>query len=191
MRRLVYYVSTSIDGFIADAQGSTRWCPTEPSYVAALAELYPETFPAHLRLHLGITEGPRRFDTVLLGRRTHQQTLDTGLTSAFPHLHQHVFTTRDDLPRDPTVVAHHADAAQVVADLKRCEGRDIWLCGGADLAAQVHREVDELLLRVIPVVLGAGISLMRPLCRPLHFHLLSTRWFDNGVALLHYERFDR
>lgn len=191
MRRLVYYVGMSMDGFIADPSDSTRPFPTDPGYTAALAELFPETFPAHLRPHLGITEGARRFDTVLLGRRTHQKALDAGLTSAFPHLQQHVFTSRDDLPRDPTVVAHHADASGVVADLKRCPGRDIWLCGGADLAAQLSEEIDELLLRVSPFALGGGVPLVRSLCRPLHCHLQSTRWFDNGVVLLHYDRVDR
>lgn len=191
MRRVVYFAATSLDGFIADTQGSTREFATDPDYVADLAELFPETMPSHVRQHLAITDPPRRFDTVLLGRRTHQLALDAGLTSAYPHLEQHVFTHRNNLPHDHTVWIHHGHAADVVADLKRSPGRDIWLCGGGELAAQVYPAIDELILKVNPVVLGDGIPLVRGACRPPHLHLRSTRWFDNGVVLVHYDRVDR
>lgn len=56
-------------------QGSTRAFATDPDYVAALAELFPETMPAPIRRQFGVAKQARRFDTVLLGRRTHQLAL--------------------------------------------------------------------------------------------------------------------
>lgn len=190
MRRLVYYVAVSIDGFIADTQGSTRGFATDPEYVAALADLFPETLPTPLRRQLQVTDRPRRFDAVLLGRRTHQLSVDAGMSSAYPHLEQHVFTHRSDLPADGCVVVHGGDPERVVAALKRRPGMDIWLCGGGDLAAQIYAHIDELIVKVNPVVLGDGVPLLRGIGRPVHFHLLSTQWFDNGVVLLHYDRVD-
>lgn len=160
-RRLVYYVAASLDGFIADARGSTRAFATDPEYVAALAELLPETMPPHVRRDLDNLGPHRRFDAVLLGRRTHQLALDAGMTSMYPDLQQHVFTHRNDLPADETVLIHRGRALDIVSELKGRTGRDIWLCGGGDLAAQLCPVIDELLLRVNPVVLRDGVPLLR------------------------------
>ena len=54
MRRLVYYVACTIDGFIAREDGSFDWFLTEGEHFADLLELFPETFPAHLRDRLGV-----------------------------------------------------------------------------------------------------------------------------------------
>src|SRR5690606_25751699 len=102
MRKLVYYVAVTIDGFIAAPDGDAGFFANAPETVAALFGRYPETCPAHLREMFGIGGDPVRFDAVILGARTHQPALDAGLTSAYPHLRQFVVTNRD-LPHDPTV----------------------------------------------------------------------------------------
>lgn len=188
MRKLVYYVAVSIDGYIAGESGSTAGLSSEPDYVADLAELLPETIPGHLRGLLGVTEPARRFDTVLMGRNTHQIAVDAGLTSGYPHLDQHVFTSHDDLPDDPALTLHDGDPVAVVQALKACPGRDLWLCGGGHLAGQLLAEIDELILKMSPVALGRGIRLFGSTCAPVAFHLGTTRFFDNGVVMLSYQR---
>lgn len=188
MRKLVYYVAVSIDGYIAGQSGSTAGLSSDPDYVTALAELLPETIPGHLRGLLGVTEPARRFDTVLMGRNTHQLAVDAGLTSGYPHLDQHVFTTHDDLPVDPTVTLHDGDPVAVVRALKAQPGRDLWMCGGGHLAGQLLTEIDELILKVSPVALGRGVPLFGSACAPVAFHLGTTRFFDNGVVMLSYQR---
>ena len=124
MRRLVYYVATSIDGFIAADDGDASVFPTDPATLTALFAEYPETCPTHVRAALGVDAPPRHFDTVVMGRTTHQPALDAGLTSAYPHLRQFVVTHRDDLPEDPTVTAV-TDPVAVVRDLKGEDGLDV------------------------------------------------------------------
>ncbi len=183
MRRLVYLVATSLDGFIADSGGGYEAFPVDPETLADVFAQYPETCPAHLRDLLAVTGEPRRFDTVVMGRATHQPAVDAGLTSAYPHLRQYVVTGRTDLPADPTVTVVADDPVGLVRRLKEEEGLDIWLCGGGDLAGQLLDEIDELHLKVNPVLLGEGVPLVRHLSAARAFSLASSRTLRGGVQL--------
>lgn len=189
MRDLVYYVATSIDGFVAGPQGEVDAFALDPQLLADLFARYPETCPAHLREPLGVTGEARRFDTVVMGARTHQPALDAGLTSAYPHLRQHVVTHRD-LPDDPSVTRVEGDVLAAVAELKAGEGRDIWLCGGGDLAGQLVDLVDELQLKVNPVLLGEGVPLARLGYAGRAWRLVDLERLPGDVALLTYRRRD-
>ncbi|ROR53411.1 dihydrofolate reductase [Luteococcus japonicus] len=188
MRNLVYYVATSIDGFIADADDDFSAFPQDPATLRVLFDRYPETCPAHVRDALGVTASPRRFDAVIMGRRTHQPALDHGLTDgAYPHLNQYVVTRRP-LPDSPSVQRVSEDPAQFVADLKRQPGKDIWLCGGGDLAAQLLDLIDELQLKVNPVLLGSGIPLVRGISVPASIRMVQSEQLPGGVLLNTYRK---
>lgn len=187
MRNLVYYVATSIDGFIAEDDGDFSAFPQDPATLRVLFDRYPETCPVHVRDALGVTAAPRRFDAVVMGRRTHQPALDQGLAGAYPHLAQYVVTRRS-LPGSPSVQRVSEDPAQFVADLKREPGRDIWLCGGGDLAAQLLDLIDELQLKVNPVLLGNGIPLVRGTRIPASFRLVQSEQLPGGVLLNTYRK---
>lgn len=187
-RRLVYFVAASVDGAIAAMDGSTGFLERDGGHWQAQVEEFPETVPGHLREILGITCPPRRFDTVFLGRRTHELALDAGLTSGYPHLQQHVFTHDPDLARDQSVTLHDGDPREVLATLRAQPGLDIWLCGGGQLAGQLAEEIDDLIVKVHPVVAGAGIGLFAGVERPVQLRLQSSRVFDSGVTVMRYER---
>lgn len=182
MRSLIYYIAVSADGFIADPSGDTSAFPQDLATLRALFAEYPETCPSHVRAHFGIDGPSRRFDAVIMGMRTHQPALDAGLTSAYPHLDQYVVTHRRDLPEDPAVTIVHDDPVGLVTALKQQPGRDIWLCGGADLAAQLVAEIDEIHLKVNPILLGSGISLLRG-ALPHDLEFVSSRELPGGVLL--------
>lgn len=185
MRSLIYYVAVSADGFIADPSGDTSAFPQDPATLRALFDEYPETCPAHVRAHFGVSDPPRHFDAVIMGMRTHQPALDAGMTSAYPHLEQYVVTHRTDLPEDPALTIVHDNPVGLVATLKQQPGRDIWLCGGADLAGQLAGEIDQIHLKVNPVLLGDGIPLMRgSFSRDLE--LVSSHQLRGGVLLTIY-----
>lgn len=187
MRDLVYYIATSIDGFIADAAGRTDGIPVRPETLTVLFDRYPETCPTHVREALGITSEPKRFDTVIMGSATHQPALDAGLTSAYPHLTQFVATHRE-LPADATLQVIRGDVAATVSALKREEGADIWLCGGGDLAGQLIDVIDEIQLKVNPVLFGTGIPLFGGLGGTTEFEQTGCEAVPGGVALLTYRR---
>lgn len=186
MRDLVYYVATSIDGFIADPAGDFSFFPVHPQTLESLFARYPETCPTHLREALGVTQAPRRFDTVVMGHRTHAPAVRAGLSGgAYPHLRQ-IVITHQPLPTPPGLETMTGDIAGQIARLKKEPGRDIWLCGGGDLAGQLIDLLDEIQLKINPVLLGAGIPLFRHGVRPRQLRRVDTQVLPGGVAVATY-----
>lgn len=175
MRKLVYYVASSLDGFIADPDGDTSAFPISPDLLTAVLARFPETCPHHLREALGIVGEPKRFDTVIMGYRTHAPALEAGLTSAYPDLRQIVVTHRD-LPSDPAVETWSGGLADRIEALKGESGDDIWLCGGGHLAGQLIDHIDEMQIKLNPVTLGNGIPLIAGSCQ--------RSWVRSGVEQL-------
>lgn len=175
MRTLTYYVATTLDGFIGDPAGGFDFFPLTEELTAVLVEEYPETVPTHLRALLGIDAPNKNFDAVVMGRRTWEPSLDAGVTSAYRHLKQYVFSTTMTEAPDETVTLVDSDPLEYVRGLKQQDGKGIWLCGGGSLAAALLPEIDELVLKINPIVIGDGIPLFRREFEPHHFDLVESR----------------
>lgn len=188
MSKLVYYVAVTVDGYIAREDGSFDFFPTEGEHFARLISEYPETFPAPARAALGIDGPNRRFGAVLMGRRTYEVGSLVGLTSPYPQLEQYVVSAgMAGAPHDDAVEVVGDDVVGLVRRLKARDGLDVWLCGGAALAASLASEIDELILKVNPVVLGAGLPMFAGAAGPTRVALVESTRFDNGFLLNRYE----
>lgn len=155
MTRTRYYTATSIDGYIADERNSLDWLfeadsegadRFSPFYAEVGAFVMGATTYEWVLAHERLLEEPQRWQ---------------GWYGDRPAW---VFTHRD-LPRIPgadiTFVA--GDVAPVhAAMVARAGGRDIWLAGGGELAATFADAglLDEIILGVAPVTLGAGAPLL-------------------------------
>lgn len=186
MRKLTYYVATTLDGRIAGPDGGTDFFAVEGDHQAGLNEEFGDTVPEPWRGQLGLS-GLTRFDTVLMGRSTYEAGLRTGSTSPYAHLRQYVFARGGGEPPHPDVEFVSGDALDKVRALKAEDGPlGIWLCGGGTLAAALLPEIDELVLKVQPVVLADGIPLFGGTFSPTAFTLTGTRTFTSGVVALTY-----
>ncbi|WP_194861349.1 dihydrofolate reductase family protein [Dietzia sp. SYD-A1] len=191
MRTLIYYVAVTANGFIADPDGRTDFFPLEGDHMAWLIEHYPETIPGHVRGALGLADTASRvFDTVVMGRTTHQVAVDEGLASGYPHLRQYVVTHRpDDLPAEQGLTASDEDPVTLVRRLKSEDSPlDIWLCGGGELAGALVDEIDEFRLKINPVLIGAGRPLISGPVPVLSLVVRRRIGFDSGVGYVEYER---
>lgn len=184
MRTLTYFVACSVDGFIARANGAFDFFIGEGDHIAHQVAEYPETIPGHLRGAVGIDGPNRHWDTVLMGRATYEVGLPLGATSPYAHMRQYVFSSRP--PASPDV--HHVpdDALATVRALKREDGLGIWLCGGGRLAATLLPEIDEVALKVHPVLVHEGIRLFEPPAPEVRLEPIDRHEFASGVALVRY-----
>ncbi|OON28956.1 MULTISPECIES: dihydrofolate reductase family protein [unclassified Micromonospora] len=186
LRKLVYYVASTLDGFIAAPDGAYDFFPLEPDVAAHLTAGWPQTFPTFSHPQLGIDRPTGRFDAVLMGRATYDPALRVGVTSPYAHLRQYVFSRSLPPSADPGLEVVAGDPVAFVRELKGRPGGDIWLCGGGDLAGQLLPEVDELVVKLHPIVAGSGIPLAARGFAAHRFTLTATRSFDSGLILLHY-----
>ena len=171
-RKIIVYIATSADGYIARRDGSFDW----------LNRPRPKG-------DYGMGEFFKSIDTILWGRKTYDQALGMGNVAQFgPKVKNYVFTHRP--PGSPAPgVAFVNEPIQGFAKRLRAEtGKDIWMMGGAGLIASFldAGEIDEFSIHVIPVLIGEGIPLIEPRHRLVQLALISSRRFSDGVVHLNY-----
>ena len=170
MRKLKYYVALTVDGFIGHADGSINGFLEKGEHVT------------------DYLDSLRQFDVVLMGRKTYEYGFQFGVTNPYPAMRQYVFSRTMEKSPDENVTLISENPAELVRELKRESGKDIYLCGGANLATLLLAEklIDEIILKLNPVLFGAGISLFSHCSQPIDLELVNSKIYENGVLLLHY-----
>jgi dihydrofolate reductase len=176
MRKIIVYIATSADGYIARSDGSVGWL--ERPGVAG---------------HYGMSAFYRSIDTILWGRRTYEVALsfqaqgipDSGFD---PKVKNYIFTRRRPPSHSPAVEFVTESVPAFAQRLRAAPGRNIWIMGGAELIASFldAGEIDEFIIHVIPVLIGEGIPLVAPRHRNVPLRLISSRRYSDGVVRLHY-----
>ena len=189
MRTLTYFIATSLDGFVSRSDGDISDFGFEGEHVADILGEFPETIPTHLRAHFPVEDNCRHFDTVLMGRKTYEVGLELGFGNPYDHLRQLVFSKSSDQLHDPRVSLTASDPVKKVRELKREKGMGIWLCGGPLLASVLIDEIDELILKVNPFLIGRGKSLFATGFPKRSINVVRRRDYNNGFSLVHC-RFD-
>jgi dihydrofolate reductase len=168
MRKLKYYVACSVDRFIAHPDGSIEGLmerDTDFDFAASL----------------------KAFDVVLMGRKTYELSLRLG-HSTDPDKENYVFSRTMSESPDKNVKIVSEKAIELVRELKRGTEKDIWLCGGADLATELFAEnlIDEIILKVNPVLFGSGISLFSGEVKQTELELIESKTYRNSYMVLRY-----
>jgi dihydrofolate reductase len=168
VRRIRYSVATSLDGYIAGPKGETDWIVPDPDF--DFRALY------------------NQFDTVLLGRRTYEMTLNPGAPPWPPGIRVYVFSRTLSQRDHPGVTIVSDRVEETLAALRAEPGKDIWLFGGASLFQSLldARLVDTVELAVMPVLLGGGIPLLLPPARRAKLRLIGHKASSTGVVSLEY-----
>jgi dihydrofolate reductase len=192
LRRLVYLIAVTLDGFIAGPEGGDpsgeSYLPVPGDLIEFIAAEYPETLPGPARQAMGIDGPGKRFDTVLEGRSSYEVGLAAGITNAYPHLRHLVFSTTMEESPDPTVELVATDPLETARGLKGEDGLDIWLVGGGKLAHALLPEIDRLILKQHGSVIGSGVPMFDGPFEPHLFRPTELQQLDSGVQILTFER---
>ncbi|PWJ46968.1 Dihydrofolate reductase [Quadrisphaera granulorum] len=182
MGQLRYWINTSLDGFIADADGRFDW--TEPD----------------VELHAFFNDQERELGTHLYGRRLFammrywETALELPDRPEVENEYARIWQAADKVVYSRTLTALDTPRTELVAEFdvddvrrrKETSERDLSI-GGADLAAQAIRAglVDEIGLVVHPVMVGRGTRAL-PADVRLDLALLEERRLSAGVVHLRY-----
>ncbi|MEV6432800.1 dihydrofolate reductase family protein [Nocardia sp. NPDC051463] len=190
MRKLVYYMAASLDGYIAGPQGEYDFYPTSEDMMAWINERYPESVPTHIRGQGGVPldAANKKWDTLVMGRGTYEPGLAAGIDSPYNHLKQYIISRTLAPVDNPQVEIVDTDPVELVQELKRQEGLDIWLCGGGNLAGQLLGEIDQLIIKSYPVIAGAGVPVFTGNFQPTQFTVTAREAFSNGAQVSWFDR---
>lgn len=177
MRKIIVYIATSADGYIARPDGNIDW------------------------LHRANARGGdydlgafmRSIDAVIWGRKTYDQV--QGFTSGRAtgdfgkDVRHYIFSTQRPAESSNGVAWVSEPVAAFVRRLRAEKGKNIWMMGGGGIIASFldAGEIDEFMIHVIPAMIGDGIPLVAPRHRHIPLRLKSSKKFSDGVVRLHYE----
>ncbi|WP_405144500.1 dihydrofolate reductase family protein [Sphaerisporangium sp. NBC_01403] len=185
MRKVIYWIHSSVDGFIDGPEGELDW---------------PAMGPELSAYSLGLDD---RVDTFLYGRGVWE-----GMSQFWPQAEsmsddEHDLAFAPIWRETPKVVFSrtlekadwktrviNGDIAEALTELKRQPGKDLLLTGGSNLAAALteHGLIDEYHIAVHPVVLGGGRPLFADQKDRINLRLVESRILDGRTVLLHYQR---
>jgi dihydrofolate reductase len=172
-RKIIVYIATSTDGFIARKDGSVDWLNRPRS-----AGDY------------GMNEFFKSIDTILWGRKTYDMTLALmkGSGAYSSKSKNYVFTHNPPSSPDPRVEFITEPVETFAPRLREQAGKDIWMMGGGGIIGSFldAGEIDEFKIAVIPTFIGEGIPLIEPRHRNVELKLLSSHAYSDGVVSLHY-----
>lgn len=179
--KTVYYTATSIDGYIADPQNSLDWL-----FQFGEVEGMEDEFPRFMSRIGAAAMGSTTYEWVV----EHDNLIDHPEKWSFD-VPTWVFSTR----RLPVVEGAdirfvRGDVAPVHEQMAQAAGeKDIWLVGGGELVGQFHDErlLDEIIVTLAPVTLGAGAPLLPRKITTPPFRLVDVVQLGDVFAKLTYE----
>ena len=174
MRKVVLYIAMSLDGCIADTDGGVDWLNSTADVPGNEKE--ESSYDAFIR----------DVDTVIMGWNTYHQIVmklspDRWVYEGIPC---YVLTHRE-MEDTEEITFIDTPVCDLVKILRREEGKNIWICGGAQVAeALMHEDlIDRYQITVAPVILGEGIRLFPELPGEKHLRLTDVRQYGSFAEL--------
>lgn len=170
-RKVILYIAMSLDGYIAKPNDDL-------SFLNAVQEEGED---------YGYGQFMSSIDTVILGRRTYDWVMTQ--VPEFPHADKQTFIiSRTKKAKQGNITFYNASLKDLIYELKSQSGKHIFCDGGAEVVNELLKEklIDELIISVIPVLVGEGIPLFKAGRPEQDLKLVSSRSFKKGLVQLHY-----
>lgn len=175
MRKLLLFIATSLDGYIAQ--------PDDDLSFLKLVEKEGEDY--------GYAEFTAVIDTIIVGRKTYDHVLREIGSSHYDNGERNVYViTRTKRPGVGKTKFYTGNLTGLVQQLKNESGKNIYCDGGAEVVNELLKYdlIDEFIISIVPVLVGSGTRLFKNGRPEQQLELLNTRTFDTGLTQLHYRR---
>jgi dihydrofolate reductase len=176
-RKIIVYIATSADGYIARPDGDVEWLNRRPHNV-----------------DYGMRAFYRSIDTILYGRKTYDWAMNYQRKkrikgSMFDQkVANYIFSKKPPKKAAQGVKFVSEPVKSFARRLRAMPGKNIWMMGGGELIASFldAGEIDEFDIHVIPTLIGKGIPLIAPRHRDIELTLRSARKYPDGAVRLRY-----
>lgn len=180
MRKIILNLAVSLDGFIEGPNGEVDWL----SFTEETGEV--------------LNDFIKDVDTVLYGRITYDawgtykpsdnsSDFEKGFYNEMDKKTKYVFSkNKSKFEGDPIVI--NSDIEKQILDIKKMDGKNIWLYGGANLITSLLNLnlIDEFRLAICPIILGAGKPLFENINDRKKLKLISAKGHESGMVELIY-----
>lgn len=175
MRKIVLFIAMSLDGYIADTDGKVDWLTGQDKDIE-IDESYADFV--------------KSVDTVIMGWTTYHQVV-TELSPGqwiYDNLQSYVITHKNCAPTNNITFVSESPCT-LVDNLKQRNGKDIWICGGADIVHQLMQNnlIDKYHISIIPTILGNGIRLFDVMVQKTDLRFITSK-NSNGIVELVYQK---
>jgi dihydrofolate reductase len=178
MRKIILDLAVTLDGFIEGPNGETDWCIMDDD--------------------MNFNEFLDSIDTIFYGRVSYdawgkfQPEENAGpeekeFWNIIHSKNKYVFSSQDRKDENATFI--NSDIEEKVKEIKKQNGKNMWLYGGANLINTFINLnlIDIYRISVHPIALGSGKPLFENLRERLELKLITTNVFRSGVVQLIYE----
>ena len=170
------FIATSLDGYIADKDGGLDWLQSIPN---------PEN------IDFGWADFIDCIDALVMGRKTFEKvcSFDCG----WPYS-KHVFILRNSMKSIPEGYEGKAEPikgslSEVIEAIHQKGYNHLYIDGGVTVQSFLKEDlIDEIIITIIPILLGGGIPLFGELSEQMEFEHVKTDVFLNEIVQNHYRR---
>ena len=166
MRKVVLFIASSLDGFIAEKNGGIGWLFSDADYG------YKKFFAS--------------VDALVMGRKTYELAASFG---EWPYGSKKcfVFTRKTGKFHDKRVMFSDS-LVELVGKLVKSRGKNIWLVGGGEIVSVLLNAglVHEIIISIHPIILGSGIPLFSRLINRVKLKVKNQKSFKSGLVQIHY-----
>ncbi len=170
------HMVSSLDGFIAKKDDDVSWMHSSDTYEKGI-DLTEDI----------IKEFLDRIDCYVMGSHTYEHALKLGWP--YGDIPVYVVSSRDFNSKKDSVLIYDGASKTLVQDVLRPKFKNIWMVGGSKLTKDFIKLdlVDEIVITIMPILLGDGTLFFDFVGRELPLHLKDVTAYKDGMVELHYE----
>jgi dihydrofolate reductase len=186
MKKIVWFMHTSLDGFVTDGNGSMDWIIADAEmfdYASSQTERSDTALYARVTFEMMDAYWPTAADQPNASKH------DIEHSTWYKQVNKYVISGSWAGKKLPNARVISDNVVEEIKKLKEGTGKDIVLFGSPSLGQLLAAEnlIDDYWLFVNPIILGEGLPLFKDVKTRIGLKLASSIAFSSGVVGLHYE----